>query len=179
MWRIMQTFFKDLIKKNDQLYLKLCVVNRVGLSLYFINFCFQRILRFQSELKFNVNFTSRIIGGNLKYHNDLTTLSSFAISGSSYIQSINGIVLGKNFLYGPGLRLISSNHDLTDKNKSVSAQPISIGDHCWFGANVIILPGVTIGNNCVIGAGSVVTKKFEEDNLVIAGNPARILRKNL
>ncbi|MBL4705246.1 MAG: hypothetical protein JKY54_12045, partial [Flavobacteriales bacterium] len=45
----------------------------------------------------------------------------------------------------------------------------------WFGANVIILPEVEIGNNCVVGAGSVVTKSFP-DNSVIVGNPAKVIR---
>ena len=173
----MKSFLKNLIKKNPRIYLKFCVINRTGFSLYLINFLFQRILRFQSNLKFNLNFTSRIVGNKLTYHKDLTTLSSFAISGNSYIQSINGVVLGRNFLYGPGLRLISSNHDIADKGKSVKSEPIVIGDDCWFGANVIVLPGITLGSNCVVGAGSVITKSFTENNLIIVGNPAKILKR--
>ena len=173
----MKRFLKNLIKKNDKVYLKLSLINRVGVRLYFINFFFQRILGFQNNLKFNICFTSRVIGTELVYNKDLVTLSSFAVSGNSYIQSMNGLRLGKNFLYAPGLRLISSNHDFKDKNKVAKSDPIIIGDNCWFGANVIILPGVKIGNNCIIGAGSVVTKKFIEDNCIIAGNPAKVIRK--
>ncbi len=55
-------------------------------------------------------------------------------------------------------------------------KPIKIGNDVWIGGGSIILPGVTIGNNVVIGAGSVVTKNIE-DNVVIAGNPARVIRK--
>ena len=53
--------------------------------------------------------------------------------------------------------------------------PVRIGDDVWIGANVVILPGVTVGKNSVIGAGSVVTRDIPE-NVVALGNPCRILR---
>lgn len=56
------------------------------------------------------------------------------------------------------------------------ALPVKIGDGCWIGGGVIILPGVTIGNGSVIGAGSVVTKDIP-DNCVAAGNPCKVLRR--
>ncbi|HIE35115.1 MAG TPA: acyltransferase, partial [Campylobacterales bacterium] len=96
--------------------------------------------------------------------------------GHFYFQALNGIKLGKNFLFAPGVKLISSNHDVKDYSKSIAANPIIIGDNVWVGANAIILPGVEIGSNCIVGAGSVVTKSFKEDNLVIVGNPAKIMK---
>lgn len=54
--------------------------------------------------------------------------------------------------------------------------PIHIGSNCWIGAGVIILPGITIGDNVVIGAGSVVTKDLPS-NVVAVGNPCRVLRE--
>lgn len=50
---------------------------------------------------------------------------------------------------------------------------IKIGDNCFIGARVTILPGVTISNNIIVGSGSVVTKSFHEEGIVIAGNPAK------
>lgn len=54
--------------------------------------------------------------------------------------------------------------------------PVRIGNHCWLGAGVIVLPGVTVGDNTVIGAGSVVTKDIPS-GVVAAGNPCRVLRE--
>ena len=53
--------------------------------------------------------------------------------------------------------------------------PITIGDDCWFGGSVIVLPGVTIGDNVVVGAGAVVTKDVPS-NVMVAGNPARVIK---
>ena len=54
--------------------------------------------------------------------------------------------------------------------------PVHIGKNCWLGAGVIVLPGVTIGDNAVIGAGSVVTKDIPS-NVVAVGNPCKVLRE--
>ena len=55
-------------------------------------------------------------------------------------------------------------------------KPITIGQDCWLGGNVIVLPGVTIGDRVVVGAGSVVTRDIPSDSLAV-GNPARVIRK--
>ena len=59
---------------------------------------------------------------------------------------------------------------------SWSVRSVRIGKNCWLGANVVICPGVTVGDNSVIGAGSVVTRDIPE-NSVAAGNPCRVLRE--
>ena len=79
---------------------------------------------------------------------------------------------------GPGVKLISANHDLNDYDRHIECQPIIIGDNCWLGANAIILPGVKLGNHVVIAAGAVVAKSFEQHDILLAGVPARIV-KNL
>lgn len=58
------------------------------------------------------------------------------------------------------------------------AKPVEIGDDVWIGGGSIILPGVSIGKNCTIGAGSVVTKSIP-DNSIAYGNPCRVVRKSL
>lgn len=148
-------------------------------GLYFTNILFQRIFRTNSDVKFLVHFTSKIGAfQKIKYNKDAITMKSFFISGGCYFQALNGIILGKNFLFAPGLKMISSNHSKENTDDFVEAKPIIIGDNVWIGTNVVILPSVEIGNNCIVGAGSVVTKSFKENNLVIAGNPAKIIKQN-
>lgn len=61
-------------------------------------------------------------------------------------------------------------------NGPEGGKPITVGEDCWFGGNCIVLPGVTIGKGVTIGAGSVVTKDVP-DYVVVAGNPARVIKK--
>lgn len=154
------------------------VQKKSPLGLIITNFIFQNILRNNSNVDFPVHYTTRITDyENIRLNKDKVTIQSFAVSGACYIQAVNGINIGKNFLFAPGLKLISSNHDVDDYSISIKEKPISIGDNVWIGANVSILPGVTLGNNCIIGAGAVVTKSFLEDNVIIAGNPAKIIKR--
>jgi len=99
-------------------------------------------------------------------------------SHGSYFQSSNGakIVIGKNVWIGPNVGIIGSNHDLKDPSRHQEGKDVIIGDNCWIGMNSVLLPGVTLGKNTVVGAGSIVTKSFPEGNIVIVGNPARKIR---
>ncbi|MCP3429293.1 sugar O-acetyltransferase [Opacimonas viscosa] len=86
--------------------------------------------------------------------------------------------IGNDCLLAPNVSLYTANHPLDPNERRSgleSAAPIHIGDDCWIGGGAIILPGVTLGSNIVVGAGAVVTKSFG-DNVVIAGNPAKVIR---
>ena len=103
------------------------------------------------------------------------------------IQDDSLVTIGNNNNFGPGLyigtplhpMLASERHKRELPNGSKRgfcyAKPVMIGNDCWFGVNVTICPGVTVGNGCVIGAGSVVIKDVP-DNTFAAGVPARIIR---
>lgn len=150
---------------------------RTPLGLFIINFIFQRVMRVNGDMPIPVNFTSRVVSvQNISLSQDKSTKLSFAVSGGIYIQAVNGIKIGKNFLFAPGIKIISSNHDFLQRGKSTETRPIVIGSDVWLGANVVILPGVELADGTIVGAGSIVTKSFTQKNSVIAGNPARLLK---
>ena len=88
------------------------------------------------------------------------------------------VELGENCFIAPGCVLACAGHalDPSQRGDGIStSKPITIGKNVWIGANCTICPGVSIGDNTVIGAGSVVTKDIPE-GVVAVGNPARVLR---
>lgn len=89
------------------------------------------------------------------------------------------IHIGKGVLFGSDITIATVAHPIDPKLRAkgyMYTAPVSIGDGCWIGSHVTICPGVTIGENTVIGAGSVVTKSLPP-NIVAVGNPCRILRE--
>ncbi|WVD66254.1 sugar O-acetyltransferase [Orbus sturtevantii] len=88
------------------------------------------------------------------------------------------ITFGDHVLIGPNCSFYTSGHplDVKQRNSGVEyAYPITVGNNVWFGGNVVVLPGITIGDNCVIGAGSIITKSIA-DNSIAIGNPCRVKR---
>ena len=109
--------------------------------------------------------------------------SGCGISGST-IYAYDNIEIGNNVLIGGNCKIIDNDfhqlsaQDRTENNPDkIKRAPILIGDGCFIGANSIILKGTTLGKNVVVGAGSVVHGSFQ-DNVIIAGNPARIVKEN-
>jgi maltose O-acetyltransferase len=94
------------------------------------------------------------------------------------ILDVARISIGDDVQIGPNVQLLTATHPLEAgprRDKWESAQPITIEDNVWLGGGVIVCPGVTIGENTVVGAGSVVTKDLPAD-VVAMGSPARVLR---
>lgn len=88
------------------------------------------------------------------------------------------IRIGKHTLIGPHCQFYTPQHPMDyveRREEKETAYPITIGEDCWLGGNVVVCPGVTIGNRCIIAAGSVVTKDIPDDSLV-AGIPAVVKR---
>ena len=132
----------------------------------------QKILRINGMVPWPVHFTSRVL-----WHDNITIGNCCApgLSSCCYIQARNQIIIGNNFRMGPGSGLISSNHCDNDYDQHTVDPPIVIGDNVWLGMNVVILPGVNIGNNVVIAANSVVTENIGS-NIIAGGAPCKILK---
>ena len=105
--------------------------------------------------------------------------------GENVFFNVNCVVLdstkvkiGSNVLFGPSVHIYTATHPLNkiERRNFESAKPVTIGDDCWIGGQVVICPGITIGSGSVIGAGSVVTKDIPENSLAV-GNPAKVIRK--
>ncbi|MNK21083.1 putative acetyltransferase [compost metagenome] len=90
--------------------------------------------------------------------------------------ALGGISIEDDFQIGPKVSLITENHPLApDKRKGLIGKSIHIKNNAWIGANVTILPGVTIGENSVVAAGAVVSKDVP-DNSVVGGVPAKFIK---
>ena len=113
--------------------------------------------------------------GKLKIGDDV-----FINNGGS-LNSMNCITIGNNTIFGENVKIYDHNHKFSDKTKLISEQgydikPILIGENCWVGSNVIILPGVIIGSNCVIGAGCIIHHNIP-DNTIVRNNQQLVLEE--
>ena len=149
-------------------------ISRVGNAAYAQCWIAQHIFRINSHVPWPCHWSSVVSGvQNIR----MKTFPPFPGLGiGQYIQANKGIHIGANVRLGPGVKIISANHDLFDYERHVQAKPIKIGNNCWIGANAVILPGVELLDHVVVGAGAVVNKSFLETSVVIAGNPARVVK---
>lgn len=89
------------------------------------------------------------------------------------------VTFGDNVLIAPNVSIYTAGHPVDMKRRNAAleyAYPVSIGNNVWIGGNVVILPGVTIGDNSIIGAGSVVAKDIPA-NVVAVGNPCKVVKE--
>lgn len=99
------------------------------------------------------------------------------INKEVFLVDLGGITIEDKVLIGPRVTLITVNHILDPaKRRGLEVKPILIKENAWLGANVTVLPGVTIGKNTVVAANSTVTKDVP-DNTIVAGTPAREIRE--
>ena len=146
----------------------------MGIWFYVSDFLFRKILRQNSDTSWAIHFTSKIHCPK-NIHRGKNVFPGD--SPNNYIDANNGIFIGDYTNMGPGVGLISSNHDLIENEKHLSAKPIRIGKFCWLGMNAVILPEVELGDFTIVGAGSVVNKSFSSGYCVIAGNPASLIKQ--
>jgi acetyltransferase-like isoleucine patch superfamily enzyme len=119
-------------------------------------------------------------GVTIKHPTGLSLGMRVSIHEYTYISASGGVVIGDHVAIGSGCSLISNAHNFDKKNvlikkQGISQRPIYIGNDVLLGVKVTVLPGVTIGNGAIVGAGSVVTKNIPPYT-VNAGVPSRVLR---
>jgi len=117
---------------------------------------------------------------NLQYHIWYFLRGIYKVLTGNYNFDVyiskSDVSIGCNVAISPGVKIISSRHNLKDVWTYNTRKPVHIGNYCWIGANAVILPGVTLGSHTVVGAGAVVTKSFPEGYCVVVGNPAKKIK---
>lgn len=147
--------------------------------------------RFRIFIWFKVFFL-RVVGASVSYSvviypktwilatNKLSIGKAVDLARGVFIDSRGGVVIGDDTLIGYNSSIFTANHEIPNQGEPFPItgkdfDSVNIGKNTWVGANVIFLPGSGVGSGCLVAAGSVVTKRFEDD-VIIAGNPARIIK---
>jgi maltose O-acetyltransferase len=96
--------------------------------------------------------------------------------GRAEVHLHHRVRIGRDVIINDGVRLLTASHDVNDPDFRLVMGPIVIGDHAWIAIGAMLLPGVTVGEGAIVGAGAVVTTDVP-DYAIAVGNPARILNK--
>jgi len=177
--------FRFLIKKPQYLFISIILRipyfsflretkgydNLVNLTFWFL----QKVLNFGGNKKayWPVHWSSQVYDAE----NILIGTGTYpGLAKGCYIQGMGGISIGDYTLIAPNVIIVSANHDVYDKKKYILA-PVKIGNYCWLGAGVKIMPGVELGDFTVVAAGAVVTKSFVDGYCIISGVPASEMKK--
>jgi len=98
------------------------------------------------------------------------------INTCCHFQDNGGIEIGDGTMFGNNVTIATLNHDINPETRyNATPKPVKIGKKVWLGSNCTVLPGVTIGDNSIIGAGSVVVKSIPA-NAIAVGNPAKVIK---
>lgn len=98
------------------------------------------------------------------------------INSGAMFTDLGGIYISDNVLIGPKVTIASVNHPaIPEKRREVEPEPVYIHQNAWLGANAVITPGVSVGENAIVAAGAVVTNNVPK-NTVVAGVPARVIK---
>lgn len=132
------------------------------------------------ELFESVGENFRVEGGlRIDYGQNISIGDNFFANFDCVFLDSAKIKIGKNAKLGSKVSLITPHHPLKAEERDAgleSAHPITIGDNVWIGSSTTIVGNVTLGDNVVVAAGSVVMKSFG-DNVLIGGNPAEVIKK--
>lgn len=130
------------------------------------------------------------IQGPIQFHYGVHTKigKNFFANFNFTVQDDGEVIIGDDCNFGPNVTIVTPVHPMLSEERRALyapdgspahlcwAKPVRIGNDCWLGANVVVCPGVTIGEGCVIGAGAVVTRDIPPHSFA-AGNPCRVIRE--
>lgn len=142
-----------------------------------------------AELIGELGESSRI-QGPIQFHYGVHTKigKNFFANFNFTVQDDGEVIIGDDCNFGPNVTIVTPVHPMLPEERRALyapdgspahlcwAKPVRIGSDCWLGANVVVCPGVTIGEGCVIGAGAVVTRDIPPHSFA-AGNPCRVIRE--
>lgn len=143
-----------------------------------------------TDIKKLSELTSQILGGvgknccitqpfHCDYGKHISVGDNFYTNYNCVILDVAKVEIGDNVFFAPNVAVYTAGHPIHPVSRNSLYEygiPIKIGNNVWVGGNTVILPGVTIGDNCVIGAGSVVTKDIPSNSIAV-GNPCNVLRE--
>ncbi|MGO3731613.1 MAG: DapH/DapD/GlmU-related protein [Vagococcus sp.] len=112
----------------------------------------------------------------IDYGKNITIGKNVFINAACTLIDRGGIVIEDHVFIGPKVNLITTNHDIHPERRHVTtSHRITIKENAWLGANITVLPGITVGKNAIVSAGAVVTKDVP-DNVIVAGCPAKVIK---
>ena len=176
--------------KNGNLYNPILDNELTAERFYVKDLCF----KYNNILPSNIDERRKILNQILPSSDETTNIEQpflcdygyNIILGKNFYSNHNLIILdtttvkfGDNVLAGPNCGFYTAGHpiNIQERNSGLEyAKPITIGNNVWLGGNVTVLPGVTIGDNSIIGAGSIVTKDIPA-NVIAVGNPCKIIKR--
>ena len=155
-----------------KLFLKACAF--YGYNNFITNVPFYCIRHWylRSVLRISIGPGSSIHMGCFITGNKITIGNRSTINRNTYLDGRCGIIIGSNVSISPHAYILTLDHDPQSIDFATITGPVRIDDYAWIGARATILPGVTLGKGCVIGAGAIVTRDIAE-YIIAAGVPAK------
>lgn len=147
--------------------------DKLSLGVLLKHVLLQKLLRINGHVPWPVHPTSQVKAVERIARGDRFP----GLSAGCHIDGRNGIEIGANVWIGPRVTLVSMNHDPCDYARYLEAPPIVIGADSWLGANAVVLPGVVLGRHTVVAAGAVVTGSFPDGDQLLAGCPAKVVKR--
>lgn len=130
---------------------------------------------FGADIDWNVSIHPT---ATIDYPWNLSMLNMSSLGERSWIYAMDKISIGEKSCIGKDVYLLTGSHNIECSTFDLVTKPINIGKCCWVATASTLLPGVSLGDFCVVGANSVVTKCFDNYS-VVGGNPAKFIKKRI